>query len=610
MAEQQQDPQHSPQGEDLWNQFQKARSDQDFYQGWLALQAGFIGNAVFGQLLVRHGENRFAVIAKWPDNKIEDKVLQELAERVIAEGCGLLIQKDEVERFALAYPLLLEDAVTAVVTFDVRAAAELELQQSMQQLQWGTSWLELLVRRRRMEDDRHLLTRLQTGVDILAVCLGEKSFLGAAMVLATETAAATGCERVSIGMRQGQHLRLFAVSNSSEVDRKMTLARLIEGAMEEAVFQQTIISYPAMGDTGDIYREHEALSRQQTMACVITLPLTLDNEVVGAMTCERAADRAFTQKDRDFLKGIAGLSGPALITRFDNDQSLFTKIRRSAMDTLGVMFGSSHLAVKLFVVCLIVLLYSLLTLQITYRLSADTVLEGAVQRAVVVPFNGYINEAPKRAGDLVRQGETLCTLDSRDLTLEKVGAYSKYRQIEQQYQDAMAQHDRATAGILKARLAQSQSELDLLDARLARTRLTAPFDGLIVSGDLSQRLGSAVEQGDIVFQITPLNEYRVILKIDERRITDVAVDQHGTLVLSSLPSQRYPFVVTKMTPFTVAREGRNYFRVEARLERIDNSIRPGMDGVGKIEIDERQAITVWTRGFLDWLRLTVWKWTP
>ena len=610
MAEQQENLQHSPQKESLWNRFQQARSDQDFYQAWLDLQAGFIGNAVFGQLLVQHGEDRFAVIAKWPDNRIEDTVLQDLAERVITDGCGLLIEKEEAGRFALGYPLMLEKTVSAVVTFDIMAAAESDLQQSMQQLQWGASWLELLVRRRQMKDDRLLLTRLKAGVDILAACLNEDSFLGAAMVLATETAAATGCERVSIGMRQGRRMQLFAVSNSSEIDRKMTLTRLIEGAMEEAVFQKEIICYPEGDDSRQICKEHEALSRQQTMASVITLPLTRGNEVVGAMTCERAADRAFTSEDQDFFKGIAGLSGPALITRFDNDQPLFTKVRRSAMETLGRLFGTRHLAAKLFVFCLIALLYPLFTLEITYRLSADTVLEGAVQRAVVVPFNGYISEAPKRAGDLVSEGETLCTLDSRDLTLEKVGAFSKYRQIERQYQEAMAQHDRAMAGILKARLAQTQSEIDLLDAQLARTRLSAPFDGLIVSGDLSQRLGSAVEQGDIVFQITPLNEYRVILKVDERKITDVAEGLHGELVLSSLPSKIYPFVVTKMTPFTVAQEGRNYFRVEARLEKIDNSIRPGMEGVGKIKIDERPAITVWTRSFLDWLRLTAWKWMP
>jgi multidrug efflux pump subunit AcrA (membrane-fusion protein) len=163
--------------------------------------------------------------------------------------------------------------------------------------------------------------------------------------------------------------------------------------------------------------------------------------------------------------------------------------------------------------------------------------------------------------------------------------------------------------IIKAQLAQAQAEMDLLDARLARTTLAAPFSGLVVSGDLSQRLGGAVEQGEVLFEVTPLDAYRVILKVDERRIADVTVGQSGTLVLSSLPDNRYPFIIDKITPITKAEDGRNYFRVEAHLQQIDNSLRPGMEGVGKIDIDRRKLIGIWARDFVEWLQLTLWKWT-
>ena len=39
------------------------------------------------------------------------------------------------------------------------------------------------------------------------------------------------------------------------------------------------------------------------------------------------------------------------------------------------------------------------------------------------------------------------------------------------------------------------AELDLVLGRIERATLAAPFDGLIVSGDLSQRLGAAVRRG-------------------------------------------------------------------------------------------------------------------
>ena len=56
--------------------------------------------------------------------------------------------------------------------------------------------------------------------------------------------------------------------------------------------------------------------------------------------------------------------------------------------------------------------------------------------------------------------------------------------------------------------------------------------------------------------------------------------------------------------------GRNFFRVEARLATIDNSLRPGMEGVGKISVDRRRLISIWTRELIEWLRLWLWRWLP
>jgi hypothetical protein len=35
-----------------------------------------------------------------------------------------------------------------------------------------------------------------------------------------------------------------------------------------------------------------------------------------------------------------------------------------------------------------------------------------------------------------------------------------------------------------------------------------------------------------------------------------------------------------------------------------------MEGIGKVEIDERLLIRIWTDKMIDWLRLNVWKWMP
>ncbi|RPI43732.1 MAG: HlyD family secretion protein, partial [Betaproteobacteria bacterium] len=161
-----------------------------------------------------------------------------------------------------------------------------------------------------------------------------------------------------------------------------------------------------------------------------------------------------------------------------------------------------------------------------------------------------------------------------------------------------------------AQINQAEAQLQLIDEKLLRARITAPFDGVVVSGDLSQLLGTPVEQGKVLFEIAPLDAYRIILKVDERDVAHLVVGQKGELALSGIPGARLPFSVARITPVSTAEEGRNYFRVEANMEAAAERLRPGMEGVGKVSIGERRLMWIWTHKLIDWLRLSFWTWMP
>ena len=50
---------------------------------------------------------------------------------------------------------------------------------------------------------------------------------------------------------------------------------------------------------------------------------------------------------------------------------------------------------------------------------AKTVVEGAIQRAAVAPFDGHIAQSFVRAGDTVQAGQALARLEDRELLLEQ-----------------------------------------------------------------------------------------------------------------------------------------------------------------------------------------------
>ena len=71
-----------------------------------------------------------------------------------------------------------------------------------------------------------------------------------------------------------------------------------------------------------------------------------------------------------------------------------------------------------------------------------------------------------------------------------------------------------------------------------------------------------------------------------------------------------PFTVRRITPVSTSQEGRNFFRVEAQLKTPSDRLRPGMEGIGKVEVDQRRMIWIWTHGLSDWLRVWIWKTMP
>jgi multidrug resistance efflux pump len=325
---------------------------------------------------------------------------------------------------------------------------------------------------------------------------------------------------------------------------------------------------------------------------------------------ERGSDQPFDPVTVELCEAVVGMAGPVLQVQQRDDRPLWRKLIDAGRTQLEHLVGPGHLVLKLSVFGTLCLVLFLALAKGDYRVTAKTVIEPETRRALSAPVNGYIGEARFRAGDPIRQGQLLAKLDDRELRLERSRWHSQEEQSLKQYYEALGNRNAAQAQILAAQIDQARAQVALIDDQLARVHVTAPFDGVIVAGDWSQSLGAPIERGQVIFEVAPLEAYRIILQVDERHIAHVTVGKSGQIVLSGFPTEPLPFTVKQITPVSTASEGRNYFRVEAQLLGKTRGVQPGMEGVGKITIDRRRLLWIWTHEVVDWLRLKLWYWLP
>ncbi len=341
---------------------------------------------------------------------------------------------------------------------------------------------------------------------------------------------------------------------------------------------------------------------------LLTVPLVHAGQPVGALLIEFRSDTAGDGKSIALCESVAGAIGPLVALRQDADRSWPAHLIRTGRTSWQRLLRRDDPLPKVSLLIGLALLLVSSMVPLSYRIGAPARIEGAVQRVVAAPFDGFLQRAHVRPGDTVKAGDLLVEMADQDLTLERRRWESALNQQQNAYAAALARADRAQFVISHGKAEEAQSQLTLVRQQLSRTRLLAPIDGVVIKGDLRQALGSPVQRGEALLVLAPRDEYRLIVEVDERDVAGVKPGQSGQLVLASLPSDPLPMTIERVTPVSNVRDGRNVFEVEALLPSAHLDLRPGLQGIAKIDAGRRSLMWIWTHRIVDRLRILWWTW--
>ncbi len=612
--------------EALWAILTDDQVERDrFCQAWLGLQCGLLPNTSHGLLVFRRGDGTTTVAATWPEKQPPQAELARLADRAFIAKRAVIAwgrrrpspaQPQSVD-LLIAHPFGETDQPAGAVAVALTVPGGIDSADPdaiARRLRWGTGWVESLQWRQRGDAMSGTLGRAAVGLDLLAVVSEHRRLKRAAMAAVNELATRLRCDRVSLGLVRRGGVELKAMSHAASFQNRSQLVDAIESAMEECLFQAAPVAFPPIADTerriSVAHRDLAAASGARSVVASVVLPGP-GGRPIGAITLERQGEEAFEPETLKLAETVASLVGPIIHLQNETNGWVGGRIVEYLKEAVQALLGKQRPSLKLAAIAVAAAALFLVFATGEYRVTARSVLEGEVQRAAVAPFDGYINTAPVRPGDQVHAGDLLASLDDKDLVLERARSRAEREKLADKYRDALAKHDRPAMIMTSAQLQQADSQLALADYKLARARVVAPIDGIIVAGDLSQMLGSPIEKGKVLYELAPLADYRLVVQVDERDMRYVEVGQSGALALAGMPMSRVPFVVTRITPISTTEDGRNYFRVEGRLtEKVDLRLRPGMEGVAKIDAGSHSLVWIWTHSVIEWLRLTAWKWLP
>ncbi|OHC72690.1 MAG: guanylate cyclase [Rhodocyclales bacterium RIFCSPLOWO2_02_FULL_63_24] len=604
-----------------WDDFVLATTADARCRAWLSWVCGQIPGARVAAVLVESLEaHTYVPMAVWPDAMQGLGRLAEVAELALREKRGIIrpapppadladaaVAADSFHATHLAYPLMLDQREAGVVALEV-VCADSDVASAMREIHWGSAWLTNLLAGRELDEAIRSRDRVGSVLEVIAVALRHGKLQQALFEMVNDLRQQFNCARVAVGLVDRARVKLAALSEAATFEKNTSLAKSYVRAMEEAYDHGKIVVSGALSDS-DNFPVHRELMGISGATQALSLPLLLGARCVGVVTLERD-DRPFDTEDLAWMEAFAGLAAPIVEQRRIAERRVIPRLYDEGKEDLAKLFGPRHLVWKAATSLVVLLVAVLVLVPINYRVGAKTVIEGEVQRVVAAPFEGFISAGFVRAGDIVEQGQQVAQLDDRELRIEQERWASERDQYDSRLREAMANHDLTAVQVQGAQLRQAEAQFALVTEKIQRARLVAPTGGIVVSGDLSQQIGAPAEAGKKLFEIAPLNSYRVILQVDEREIRHVQAGQGGHLVITGIAEARLPLKVQKVTPVATAQDGKNFFRVEASLADTPERLRPGMEGVSKIEVGSHSLWWVMTHSFTDWLILTVWTWLP
>jgi len=513
---------------------------------------------------------------------------------------------------ALGFPVRGDDAAAGCVTIVVRAESPI-LSDA------GLAMLRLLGDFGLLYSSTRAAARYEKSYESLSGAwkvVGEAlAFAGPhemAQVLSDRSRAAFGAQRVSVGFAKGNKIAVTAISGEDMLDKRSNFVRLIQAAQTEVLVSGEPGFYAASAEPDQRAEQttrnpqHERLAREGDAEAVYSVPLRKEGDVVGVWTVEFGKGASLTDETRQVIDVTAGQIGPLLHLARQNARNVFKRAGDGSVAAAKWLLGKEHPWRKAAAVGGIVVLGVAVFGRTDFNAVGNCSLECSFRQVYTAPFDTTIRSAAVRPGDTVEKGQTIVEFDRDDLVLKLRETQSNMTGAEKEMSTHLAEEKMSQYAESQARRDSLAAQADLLKRQVARAEVHADFEGIVVTGDLTQDIGRPVRMGEQLVEVAPLDKLLLDVEVEQGDIAYVEEGQKGVFTTKARPNLSMPFEVDKVRPTPETRNGASVYIAEATVANPEGWLRPGMEGAAKIHVGRRNITWVYTRKLVNWLRLHLW----
>ena len=419
--------------------------------------------------------------------------------------------------------------------------------------------------------------------------------------------------RAALALEQRNRLTIQAVSGLTKVDTSEPSVEKLQEVLRWAAGLNTEIHVSMHDDeisderpeTSEKFRRYfEATGSRGFYA----MPLSDDEGQLGILSFESPDPDFLTDLHIEVIKILASQATLALRNASLYREVPFIGILEPLIEKKRRFMAIDKKRRTVWVGGIAAAILFLTTVPIPMRISGGASVAAAQTESVRAEEDGVVERVLVHEGQRVAPGTPLLQMVDWEQRAAVAAAQARYNNAMARMAQDLVGNDATAAGQQQLEAEYLRAELNRDTELLAHASVRSHIDGLVATPQVEDLAGRKVSTGDAMMDLIRTSDATVDLAVPESDVSLLRAGDPASIKLESFPARTFSGTVTVISPTAQVVGDSRFFFARVAIANPDGSLRPGMQGFGKVRAGMRPFGYVLFRDPAVWVWQKLWDW--